>query len=354
MNRNSRPAALAMSTAVLPSAKVRPLVFSFMLLLAGCGGGGSDTASVPVVPPPVGPPSVEHDLSPQVIDPAVNTSTEVHVAINPSPSVNAANKLFVFLPGTGAVPDQYKLILQAGAGRGFHTLGLNYPNPTAVGILCDGSPDVSLALDCFWNVRLEIITGADSSTLVVVNNANSIVTRLTEALAYLKTTYPTEGWGQYLLANGTVDWSKVIMAGHSQGGGHAGVMAKLYALDRAVYFDSPADWSLTTNQPAAWTLRANVTPATQQFGFTNVDDMLVPYAQLTPIWLNLGLSGPAMSVDSNVAPFSSSHILTTQHAPSGLVTPTSVHSVTVADQVTPIAVNGVPLFDSVWAYLCFQ
>jgi hypothetical protein len=291
------------------------------------------------------------NLLPAVINPAVTTSFETHVAINPSPSVTAANKLIVFLPGTGAVPTSYELILQSGAAKGFHALGLNYPNPTAVGIICDTNLTDP---NCFWNVRREVITGVDYSADISITPADSIASRLAGALAYLQQNFPAQGWGQYLLANGTVDWSKVIASGHSQGGGHAGVMTKLYSMHRACYFDSPADY--LSNSPAAWESYSNVTPASEQYGFTHLDDTLVPYTKLAPIWQTMGLGafGAAVSVDANTAQFNNSHILTTAVTPPGGPGPTSVHSTTIADFFTPTTGTGTPLFDPVWAYLCFH
>ena len=52
--------------------------------------------------------------------------------------------------------------------------------------------------ECQWKVRREIITGVDTSPLVDVNAANSIVNRLEKLLSYLGAYYPKEGWGQYL------------------------------------------------------------------------------------------------------------------------------------------------------------
>lgn len=343
MNRNDRFKRMALCAALA----------SMTLLAAGCGGGDGEAvvAPAPPAPAPNAPASVERDISPVAADPQVDTATEVHVAINPSPAVAAANKLFVFLPGTEGTPDMYRLVLRSGAARGFHTLGLNYPNPIPVGVLCNNSPDVN----CFWDVRREIITGADDTLLVDVNNANSIVTRLTKALQYLDTNHPGEGWGQYL-NNGAINWSKVMVGGHSQGGGHAGVMAKLYPMNRAVYFSSPPDWSTNFDAAAEWTSKPNVTPASSQYAFAHVQDGLVDYGHMTVIWQAMGLTafGAPVSVDGNTAPFGSSHLLSTQATPNnaGLaVSPT--HGAPVLDAVTPM--NGsTPLFDPVWAYLAFQ
>lgn len=337
MNPNRRLAILAISTTLALTA-----------LLAGCGGGGGSAAAVAPPPPPAQPTSVERDISPVAADPQVSTALEAHVAINPSASVSATNKLFVFLPGTTGIPDYYRLILRSGASRGFHALGLNYPNSEAVGVIC-------LAEDtsCFWDVRREVITGVDHSNLVNVDSANSIATRVAKAVAYLNTNYPNEGWGQYV-SGGTPVWSKIIVAGHSQGGGHAGVMTKLYSLSRAVYFSSPPDWSVRANAPASWTTMSNVTPTSSQYAFGNVNDTLVQYSELSVIWQSMGLPalGAAVSVDATTS-YGGTHLLTTAVPGTGNST-SPTHGSTVRDEPTPKNSSGAPIFDPVWAYLCFQ
>ena len=334
------------------------------LVLAACGGGGPDAppTSAPA-PPPAAPIYVVRTVLPSTVDAAAvtpsDTGADYHVVIAPVAGVTPANKLFVFLPGTGGVPNQYQLILKAGARRGFHTIGLDYPNPTAIGVLCAAGSDP----DCFWNVRRTIVTGAPGlSPVISVTPPNAIVTRLTEAVAYLNQTYPTEGWGQYLLARGALDWSKVVAGGHSQGGGHAGVMAKLYAMSRACYFASPPDWNAANhptapNAPAAWAGYANVTPATLQFGFGGLQDPSVPYSKLSAIWQTLGLGafGAAMSVDANAPPYGGSHTLTTNAKPTASTDPgTPLHGLSVRDVFTPLDASGEPVFDAAWRYLCFE
>lgn len=290
-------------------------------------------------------------MVPSQTDAAIHTALDPHVAINPVATDNIAGTLLVVLPGTGGGPAQYRLILRTGAARGYHAIGLAYPNPRAVGALCGGSADT----DCFWNVRREIVTGTDLSSLVAANAPNSIVNRLQKLLAYLHTQYPTEGWGQYLV-NGTVDWSRIVVAGHSQGGGHAAVIAKLYSVNRGVYFSSPPDWDSLRGAPASWFARTGATEAGRQYGFAHLQDDLVPYAQLVPIWSVLGLQayGAPTSVDGSAAPYGNSHQLTTAAAPNyggGSLFP--LHGATVVDAATPLSGTGTPLFEPVWVSLCF-
>ena len=312
--------------------------------LAACGGGADESGSPPS--------SAERNLLPATADGTVTTFTEANVVIPPTPGVVAVNKLLVFLPGTDGVPDNYRYILRSGAGRGFHAIGLMYQNgPLPVGFVCASSTDQ----DCFWNVRREIISGVDTSNDISVPIQNAITTRLTKALTYLSQSSPAEGWGLYL-ANGAVNWSRVVIAGHSQGGGHAAAIAKLVAVSRGCYFSSPPDWDQAGQQPARWltSSQPSVTSPALQYGLAGLQDPSVPYSQLSVIWQSLGLAGPAVSVDGNTS-FNGSHMLTTNAPPAtlgGVGEP--YHGVTVRDLYTPVTGSGRPVFDAAWAYLCFQ
>lgn len=294
---------------------------------------------------------------------AVPASGEApHAAINPSPSVAARGKLLVFLPGTQGRPSQYTYILRAGASRGFHALGINYPNQTAMGTLCQFSTDP----DCYWTARNEVVfgNGTPVSGQGAVTKADSLVNRLNKLLVWLSTNQSNEGWGQFLLADKTVDWSKVVLAGHSQGGGHVGVLAKTVALGRAVYFSSPEDWNELTDRPARWTAaRPNITPSALQYGFGSDFDTLVPNAHAFAHWDALGVARPGTGpvlVDGSAASFLNSRQLRTalsyNPASTALTLALRHHGTTVVDTSTPLEASGKPLFDAngVWEYLCFQ
>ena len=319
----------------------------FALAAAACCLACSKAGTAPTNAVVTLPSSVERQVTPSATDAAINTADEPHVAINPSPSVTAAGRLFVFLPGTGALPAQYRMILRVGAAHGYHAIGLNYANPTAVGVLCADDTDA----ECFWDVRREVISGTNTSALLDVSPANSIESRLQRLVAFLDRQYPTEGWGQYL-TSGSIVWSKVVISGHSQGGGHAGVLTKLYAMSRVCLFSSPADWRLVANLPATWNVRANVTDAALQFGFTHVQDQLVPYTHLRDIWqaMGLGAFGAPVNADVQLPPYGSSHQLNTTATP---VINGSYHGSTVVDAATPKTAQGAAVFEPVWTYLCF-
>lgn len=307
----------------------------------------------PTPTPTPTPASVERDVLPASTNPAININLSAHVAINPNPAVAARGRLFVMLPGTLAVANTYRLILRTGAARGYHAIGLTYPNDNAVEGQCAASQDPNCAAD----LRREIITGSNTSTLTAVDQANSIIGRLEALLANLAARFPNEGWGQYLVG-GRVNWALVTVAGHSQGAGHAGFLAKLELLDRTVMFSGPGDTGTTAGSPASWLSFPNVTPLSRQYGFTHVGDTLAAFSTVSSNWATIGLGsqGALTSVDGASAPFGNSHQLTTNAAPNPNPTGPSAsptHGAPVVDAVTPLTAQGTPLFEPVWIYLAF-
>lgn len=292
-------------------------------------------------------------MVPTAADARIAGGQDVYVVINPATAVAARGKLFVMLPGTGGPPRAYRLIVRAGAARGYHAIGLSYPNDVAVNDLCPPSPDP----DCAGNVRREIILGEDRTPLVTVDAASSIVGRLTSLLAYLARTAPGEGWDQFLIG-GVPDWSKITVAGQSQGSGHAGYMAKLYALGGVAMFSGPGDVGLGGRGLATWLSLAQATPAARMYGFIHRDDERVPAALAQAEWnaLGLGSFGAAVEVDGRTAYAGPSHELLTTVAPNPAGASPSgspLHGSTVVDFVTPLDASGAPQFASVWAYMAF-
>lgn len=319
-----------------------PTALVAALLLVACGGGGGGSSTPP---PAAAPPSVEREVQPASTDAAISSDLEAHFAVNPSPAVTAKQRLLVFLPGTFGRPDNYRSVVRVAAAQGLHAIGLNYPNNVTVGSLCSTSIDAN----CFANTRHEILTGNDTSSAITVSRANSIENRLIKLLLALHTQAPGEDWDGYLVA-GQPDWSRIRVAGHSQGGGHAAFIAKQYSVDRAVYFGSPAD--ATSSGLAPWVSVAGATPGTRQAGFTHLRDELATLPVVSATCRVLGLAGALTSVDGMAAPFGGAKQLTTNADPApGNSALSPLHSTPIVDGVTPLASDGTPLFAPVWRTL---
>lgn len=338
-------------------------------MLAACGGGSGSTAAAPpisIAPSPAPTPTptptptppttnvgiVEREILPALANPVLTTFLSANFIVRPD-GATARGRLFVMLPGTTAIPQFYRDIVRTGAERGYHGIGLSYPNAQTVASFCTTSVDP----DCIGKARAEIITGTDTSPVVTITPANSIAGRLADQLRYLHRIYPGEGWDQFL-RGGEPDWSRISLAGHSQGAGHAGYAAKLFSLNRVAMFAGPGDTGMGLTTAAAWLSLPNVTPPDRQYGFTHINDELVPVALLVSNWASQGLAsfGGAVSVDGSAAPFGGARQLTTALPPNPnppAPVPSPAHSSPVVDAVTPRDTGGLPLYRNVWIYMAF-
>jgi hypothetical protein len=289
-------------------------------------------------------------VPPRDTDPAISTNLQSHYCVL-NPAVPPKNRLFVFLPGTGGTPAGYNLVCDAAADQGFHVVGLNYPNDEAVNSLCGGGTD----LDCYGNVRLETLDGTDRTSLVSVDRPNSIENRLAKVIAYLHGRFPNGGWGQFLETDGSVKWPLIVIAGHSQGGGHAGIIGRYRPVDRVIMY-AALDYNVRVGRLANWIAfpqnTPNATPPEKFWGFIHQRDELVNPTLTTGIgWTAYGMSafGPVVNVDSAFVPFSGTHSLTSNL---DLPDPNSnFHGMIVVDARTPRFGDGTPVYKPVWDYL---
>lgn len=285
----------------------------------------------------------EHIILPSEVNPNGATPDHEHY-VYLEESVEAQNKLFLFLPGTGGQPFHYRKILRAAADLGYHAIGLTYPNEKAINVVC------ALTLDttCHSRARLEIFDGEDRHNNIEVDVDNSIQTRIIKLLQYLEEQYPSENWGQYLEGDAIV-WEKIVVSGHSQGGGHAGIISKIKKVCRAVMF-AANDRIPLLNRNADWITWEGLTPEDRYFGFTHENDEAVDFGNIQISWENYGMFeyGDLVLVDSISTPYENSRTLYTKITPA--FNPNKFHNAVVVDLHTPMQ-GGVPVLLPVWNYL---
>jgi hypothetical protein len=297
------------------------------------------------------PAPAKYVVDPAATDSAIDSSHGSHGA-SFNVSVTPRGSLFVFMPGTGGAPGGYQLVVQAAANNGFHAIGLAYDNPVSVVDLCSGSTDT----DCAGKVREERFSGQDVSPLVSVTAANGIQNRLTKMLVYLAQQNPQDNWGQFLDDDGNIQWQRVRLSGHSQGGGMAGYISKQKLVERVCFFSSPGDIDDVLHELAAWVTAFGLTPAARYFGFSHQRDGQLPWTLIEKQWTALGMDsfGAFVDVDTVAVPFNQSHMLSSNldksvNIPDGQ----AYHGITVVDAVTPLDGTGLPVYRRVWQYQCF-
>lgn len=260
-----------------------------------------------------------------------------------NPDCTPRNVLLVHMVGTFASPYQSVLFPKHAANNGFHVLSLKYINDLAAQTACGTSNDI----DCHYKFRKEIIDGEDLSTETTVDSVNSIQNRLIRLLQYMDSNNPTQNWGQYFTGD-SIHWNQVMLSGHSQGGGHAAVMAIERPVQRVIMFASPNDYSINFSQVASWTSMSHVTEDSAYFCFNNLYDQVAEYAWQYGAAQNLGVFSDSVLVDNDDCPYGTSHNL---FSALDFTVFGSNHGSVVHDSNVPVDGNGDPLYKDVWSYL---
>lgn len=334
--------------------KAFPLMFFCALaLLISCSKSSSKT-SVTTNTPPSNADIITTKVIPSVTDPNINTFSDAQYQNHlcyVNPKVASRKQLLVFFPGSNGTPVGYKAFSQFAANLGYNVICLMYPDSPSVGKACENSTDPN----CFYNVRMEVFDGVDRGALISVNPANSIKNRLIKCIKYLSTNYPTQNWGQYLTANDSLVWNEIVVSGHSQGGGHAALIAKNHAVARVVCLASPKDtYITTTGLPANWINENNLTPPANYYTFTHALDVTeATEAQQQNIFTALGLRtiADSVNVDITVPPYNNSRILMTNvNTANGIAI--QPHLCVAEDGYVPdIQSFGTNKYAAVWTYM---
>ena len=249
---------------------------------------------------------------------------------------NSDRPLLVFFGGTGSSPEQYVALRNFAAEEGFTVISLSYMNEVATASLRNLAER-----EIFGHYREEICFGTPISDQVMVDSANSIHNRLVKLLQYLERNRPMEQWGRFLDQYRQILWSDLILAGHSQGAGHAAYLAKHFAVNRVVMFSGPNDFSNHFEQPAPWLGQMGETEPQRHFAYLSLFDDAVPFEHQLANLRSLSLQefSDTVRVDDAAPPYDFAHILYTTQNP-GLVL---IHH--------NVPVKNSPLNKLVWTYL---
>lgn len=221
-----------------------------------------------------------------------------HYVALPGPDQQLRPHLVLYMGGSLGNPERAGEISDFLAGMGFPVLNIRYPNDFVVGISC------LARVNCYENLRGEVVFGAGVAYVagareyqeptVLVNARNSVVGRVLALLDYLAYESPHSGnpdpslWRRYIRSDpgspysgvntgpGYPDWSSIILAGHSQGGGHAAMLgmnlASPEAAQAVVMLSSPNDFDNSNDQSASWLNRGSSTPTSAFWGLRHSDD----------------------------------------------------------------------------------
>lgn len=183
----------------------------------------------------------EYMVRPNTADSLSGEPNNFHLICS-NQGIKQKNKLFLFFPGNGTVPYNYKALIKQAANLGYHAIGLSFPNNNVIDQVCLRSTDST----CKNRIRLEIFDGIDRHVDIVVDANNCIERRALMLLKYLNNSYPQEHWDQYYNDN-QIKWGEIIVAGHSQGGLNTEATSKINQVQKVSLFTGE-DWLASLNR----------------------------------------------------------------------------------------------------------
>lgn len=229
---------------------------------------------------------------------------------------------------------------QLAASLGYHVISLRYPNA-----LSASAARFDEDAGEFERFRLALIAGGTSKHISLPRH-ESIEHRLIKLLQYLVATRPAGQWQQFLTADGSIRWEAIAVAGQSQGGGHAALIALHHQVARVICTGAPKDFNLKLDAPAAWLTRESATPKSRFFAFNHLQDRQAatwPQQLANLRALKLDAFGPFVLVDVTQPPYRHSHILVTNY-PGGTLTSQEAHTAV-------ISWRNAAVFERVWRYM---
>lgn len=259
------------------------------------------------------------------------------IATDPAAPDNG--RLLVWLSGTGGAPAQYRAFATTAARLGYDVIGLTYDSWPSVNGFTLSSDDPTLP----ERIRRERLFGEDAFDQIEVDAANSVLNRLVRVLEHEAANHPGEDWAEYLTDSGGIVWRRVVVAGHSQGAGHALYLSKSYELSGALLLAGPGDF-VKDFGTAPWVFDPQTTPAERLLGLTHLQDPGTPGFFTNQRIVGMEAFGPIQNVDGLATPQITSHMLTSaieiDHA--------NYHSAVIVDQYLPLDANGQSLYAPAW------
>ena len=276
-------------------------------------------------------------ILPADTDPAITTNSGdgwLHWAYY-DPSATDRHLLMVFLVGSGGKGGGGKAFLRLVASGGCRVVSLAYPSEVSVSHAGRRNQDP----DAFLKARENLLYGRQGYMQFQTTAPNSICNRLGTLLSYMAAHFPKENWNQFTDGQGGVVWPKLVLAGQSQGGGHACLLAKQHEVARVIMFGSPKDYDVALHGPAKWFSMPGKTPLDRFFCFNHTldDHNGCTYQEQLANYQALGLSPkyPVVNVDQDKPPYSHSRLFTSTRPTKG------AHNAPLHD----------PVYRPTWEYL---
>jgi hypothetical protein len=241
-------------------------------------------------------------VRPSETNPSIEHFDEPHYVISSNSTGAMPPPLVVFLAGTGGKPRNSSALLHTIAAQGYRVIGLEYNDVPAVVETCAKA----LTPTCSASFRNSRIFGDHAYSPVFTPPDETIVNRLCSLLLFLDREHPGHQWGAYM-SGIEPNWTRIVIAGFSQGAGMAAYLAKLERVQRVVLFSSPWDYWDNKDRLAPWLAQPTATPPDRWYAEYHREERTA--ASIAQAYRLLGIP------PENVLVFD--HKLTDQHHKSG-------------------------------------
>lgn len=211
-------------------------------------------------------------VKPSEADPSVKNWDSAHRVIYDKAIKN--NKVLLWLTGTGGSTDHVpQSFFKTALDQGYRIIALSFMSAPGVSQVCKGDY-LSQDVDCAAEFRRKRIYGDNTFLPIPDQYQDAIIPRLTKLLQYLSKNDKEGVWSQYLDQNtGKPLWSKIAIAGQSQGGGMAEFIAQHESVARIISFSGGWDYSDSkTKKIAGWYSQKLVTSPQNVFATYHVKE----------------------------------------------------------------------------------
>jgi Putative Ig domain len=220
----------------------------------------------------------------------------------PATGVTRRHQLFVDLPGSGELCG-IGFLAQTAQFMGYDVMCVNYSNAASQESICAGDP---ACFEAISQSKLDATgpcsvpngahCGTDPKTgqpYVNSVSADAVTQRISKMLQYLNANENINGtnWGEYLSGT-TPIWSKLVLAGHSQGGDMATFTAYKQQVSRAINISGPPQATMVNGVEvgAPYLAGARMTDIRSIYGFVSVNDFRYIEGVYAAVWVVLGFT----------------------------------------------------------------
>jgi hypothetical protein len=253
--------------------------------------------------------SITYD--PSELDPeveSIDTSVGghgVHFACYPREVARWNGKLLLHFVGTVDNPGRTHAFAELACALGFAAVVPMYKNVNSSRSVC------RTVTGCYEAMRREVLYGGDSAPDPIrVDRANSALHRLDTVLrrlATVETRFPA--WGGIRERVTARDLSDVTLSGHSQGSGHALMLARDHEVERVVLLAGPPDRLASgrpEQAPVQWIVEwrsLTKTPAERVLAYLHEEDAIAYYREVLSNYDLLGVGASECAfTDSGALP----------------------------------------------------